>query len=59
VVARDQGPGIPEPELAVRSRQSPAGRCGQGLPGVRRIVDEFRIVSNPRDGTTVTVTKWK
>jgi serine/threonine-protein kinase RsbT len=32
---------------------------GLGLPGVRRIVDDFQIVSNRNDGTTVTVTKWR
>jgi len=59
VVARDRGPGIVDPDLALRPGFSTSGGLGLGLPGVRRIMDEFRIESNPRDGTTVTVTKWK
>lgn len=59
VVARDRGPGIADIKLAVRSGYSTSGGLGLGLPGVRRIVDEFQIVSNRQDGTTVTVTKWR
>jgi serine/threonine-protein kinase RsbT len=59
VVARDRGPGIADLERAVRSGYSTSGGLGLGLPGVRRIVDEFQIVSNRQDGTTVTVTKWR
>jgi len=59
VVARDHGPGISDLKLAVRSGYSTSGGLGLGLPGVRRIVDDFQIVSNHQDGTTVTVTKWR
>ena len=59
VVARDHGPGIADLKLAVRSGYSTSGGLGLGLPGVRRIVDDFQIVSNRQDGTTVTVTKWR
>jgi serine/threonine-protein kinase RsbT len=59
VVARDRGPGISDLKLAVRSGFSTSGGLGLGLPGVRRIVDDFEIVSSRQDGTTVTVTKWK
>ena len=59
VVARDRGPGIGDLKLAVRSGYSTSGGLGLGLPGVRRIVDDFQIVSNRHDGTTVTVTKWR
>jgi serine/threonine-protein kinase RsbT len=59
VVARDHGPGIADLKLAVRSGYSTSGGLGLGLPGVRRIVDDFQIVSNRHDGTTVTVTKWR
>jgi serine/threonine-protein kinase RsbT len=59
VVARDRGPGIADLKLAVRSGYSTSGGLGLGLPGVRRIVDDFQIVSNRDDGTTVTVTKWR
>jgi serine/threonine-protein kinase RsbT len=59
VVARDRGPGIADVTLAVRAGYSTSGGLGLGLPGVRRIVDDFQIVSNRQDGTTVTVTKWR
>ena len=59
VVARDRGPGIADLNLAVRSGYSTSGGLGLGLPGVRRIVDDFQIVSTRQDGTTVTVTKWR
>jgi serine/threonine-protein kinase RsbT len=59
VVARDRGPGIADLKLAVRSGYSTSGGLGLGLPGVRRIVDDFQIVSNREDGTTVTATKWR
>jgi len=58
VVARDHGPGIGDLKLAVRSGYSTSGGLGLGLPGVRRIVDDFQIESNRQNGTTVTVTKW-
>jgi serine/threonine-protein kinase RsbT len=58
VVARDHGPGINDLTLAVRPGYSTSGGLGLGLPGVRRIVDDFQIESNRQDGTTVTVTKW-
>jgi serine/threonine-protein kinase RsbT len=59
VVARDQGPGIGDVKRAVRSGYSTSGGLGLGLPGVRRIVDDFQIVSEPHVGTTITVIKWK
>jgi len=59
VVARDHGPGIADIKLAVQSGYSTSGGLGLGLPGVRRIMDEFDIVSEPGLGTTITVTKWK
>src|SRR5258705_1479797 len=59
VVARDNGPGIADIKLAVQSGYSTSGGLGLGLPGVRRIMDEFDIVSEPGLGTTITVTKWK
>ena len=59
VVAHDDGPGIADIEQALRDGFSTSGSLGLGLPGVRRLVDEFRIVSKRNRGTTVTVTKWK
>jgi serine/threonine-protein kinase RsbT len=59
VVARDQGPGIADIKLAMQAGYSTSGGLGLGLPGVRRIMDEFDIASEPGRGTTITVTKWK
>ncbi|MGH9434664.1 MAG: anti-sigma regulatory factor [Terriglobia bacterium] len=59
VVARDDGPGIRNVEQALESGFSTSGGLGLGLPGVRRIMDEFEIRSKPGQGTTVTVRKWK
>jgi serine/threonine-protein kinase RsbT len=59
VIARDDGPGIADIEQALRDGFSTSGSFGLGLPGVRRLVDEFQIKSERNRGTTVTVTKWK
>jgi serine/threonine-protein kinase RsbT len=59
VVASDQGPGIADIRLAIQEGYSTSGGLGLGLPGVKRIMDEFDIVSGPGQGTTITVTKWK
>ena len=58
VVARDDGPGIPNVPQALESGFSTSGGLGLGLPGVRRLTDEFDIVSEVGRGTTVTVKKW-
>jgi serine/threonine-protein kinase RsbT len=58
VVASDDGPGIPDLVQAMRDGFSTSGSLGLGLPGVRRLVDEFQIASQPGRGTTVTVKKW-
>jgi anti-sigma regulatory factor (Ser/Thr protein kinase)/anti-anti-sigma regulatory factor len=59
VVASDEGPGIPDVRQALRDGFSTSGSLGLGLPGVRRLVDEFGMTSYPGQGTTVTVRKWK
>lgn len=59
VVAQDEGPGIPDVQQALRDGFSTSGSLGLGLPGVKRLVDEFHIVSVENRGTTVTVRKWK
>lgn len=59
VVASDEGPGIPDVQQALRDGFSTSGSLGLGLPGVRRLMDEFTITSQPGRGTTVTVKKWK
>lgn len=58
VVARDSGPGIPDVDLALRDGYSTYAGLGLGLPGARRLMDEFDIVSEPGRGTTVSMTKW-
>ena len=58
VVARDQGPGIPDIEQAMRDGFSTGKSLGLGLPGAKRLMDEFDIVSEVGRGTTVTMRKW-
>lgn len=58
MIARDEGPGIPDPQVALRPGYSTSGGLGLGLPGVRRISDRFEIVSTPK-GTIVTLEKKK
>jgi serine/threonine-protein kinase RsbT len=58
VVARDQGPGIANTELAMRDGYSTGNSLGVGLPGARRLVDDFELVSALGVGTTVTLKKW-
>jgi RNA polymerase sigma factor (sigma-70 family) len=59
VVARDSGPGIPDLERALQDGYSGYGGMGLGLPGSRRLMDEFEITSEVDKGTTVTMTKWR
>ena len=59
VVARDAGPGIPDLERAIQDGYSGYGGMGLGLPGARRLMDEFDITSEVDKGTTVTMTKWR
>ena len=58
VVARDDGPGITDVELALQDGYSTGHSLGLGLPGTRRLMDEFEIASAPGEGTTVTLRKW-
>jgi serine/threonine-protein kinase RsbT len=58
MIARDEGPGIPDTQAALRPGYSTSGGLGLGLPGVRRISDHFEIVSTAK-GTTVTLEKKK
>ena len=59
IVARDNGPGIPDVQQALRDGFSTSGSLGLGLPGVMRLVDEFHIASVESQGTTVSIKKWK
>jgi len=59
ITASDDGPGIPDLRLALRDGFSTSGSLGLGLPGVKRLVDEFQISSSAGQGTVVKVTKWR
>jgi serine/threonine-protein kinase RsbT len=59
VTARDTGPGIPDVDQALRDGYSTYQGLGIGLPGARRLMDEFEIVSESGRGTTVTMIKWR
>jgi serine/threonine-protein kinase RsbT len=59
IVASDQGPGIEDIRQAMRDGFSTSGSLGLGLPGVRRLMDEFEIASERGKGTTVIAKKWK
>lgn len=54
----DEGPGIPDIELALQDGWSTGSGLGLGLSGARRLVDEFELDSKPGAGTTVVVVKW-
>jgi serine/threonine-protein kinase RsbT len=59
VIASDDGPGIADIRQALRDGFSTSGSLGLGLPGVRRLMDEFDISSQPGRGTVVSVKKWR
>jgi serine/threonine-protein kinase RsbT len=58
VVARDSGPGIGNIELAMQDGYSTGKSLGLGLPGAKRLMDEFSIESTIGAGTTITMKKW-
>jgi serine/threonine-protein kinase RsbT len=58
VEAHDDGPGIANIELAMQDGYSTGGGLGLGLPGIRRLMDEFIINSRFGGETTVITTKW-
>jgi serine/threonine-protein kinase RsbT len=59
IVAADEGPGIADVDRAMELGYSTSGGLGLGLLGVKRLMDEFEIVSEPGKGTRVTVLKWR
>ena len=59
VVARDAGPGIVDIDQAFEVGYTTYGGRGLGLPGCRRLMDEFDITSQVGRGTTITMTKWR
>jgi serine/threonine-protein kinase RsbT len=58
VEAEDKGPGIADVNLALTDSYSTSGSLGLGLPGVRRLMDDFDIRSTVGSGTTVRVRRW-
>jgi len=58
LIFEDSGPGIPDIDAAMRDGFSTGGGLGKGLPGSKRLVDEFHIESSPGRGTRVTVARW-
>jgi len=58
VVARDEGPGIPDVAQALQYGYSTRRGFGVGLPGAKLLMDEFDIISKVGKGTTITMRKW-
>ncbi|HEU4450434.1 MAG TPA: ATP-binding protein [Gaiellaceae bacterium] len=59
VEATDEGPGIRDLEAALAEGNASRGGLGLGLPGARRLMDDFEVVCGPERGTTVTMRKWR
>jgi len=59
VLARDEGAGIEDVDAALEEGFATAGGLGLGLPGARRLMDEFEVSSEPLRGTTVRMVKWR
>ncbi len=58
ITAQDRGPGIRDISLVMQDGYSTSKGLGLGLPGTRRLMDEFQVVSALGNGTTVTMKKW-
>ena len=58
IVAEDSGPGIADIEAAMKDGFSTSGGLGLGLPGAKRLTDEFEIDAQRKVGTKITVRKW-
>ncbi len=58
IVAQDEGPGIQDVDLAMMDGYSTGGGLGLGLPGSRRLMDEFELWTQVGKGTRITMTKW-
>jgi serine/threonine-protein kinase RsbT len=59
IVALDHGPGIPDLLSAMQDGYSTSGGLGLGLPGSKRLMDEFELASEVGKGTIVSMIKWK
>ncbi|WP_174532959.1 ATP-binding protein [Micromonospora chalcea] len=58
ILFADDGPGIPDLDLALTDGYTTGGGLGLGLSGARRLVDDFDIQTAVGEGTRITVTKW-
>lgn len=58
IVCEDQGPGIQDVDMVMRNGYSTTQGLGMGLPGTKRLMDEFEIESRVGMGTRITVCKW-
>jgi len=59
ITAVDEGPGIANLDQAMQNGYSTSGSLGLGLPGAKRMMDEFEISSEPGKGTIIRMKKWK
>ena len=59
IVATDSGPGISDLDAALEHGYASRGGLGLGLPGARRLMDDFEVQTERGRGTTVTMTKWR
>lgn len=59
VIACDQGPGIRDVAQVLRDHYSTSHGLGMGLPGARRVMDDFAIESKLGEGTRITMKKWR
>ena len=59
LVFEDQGPGIADIKLAMQDGYSTAGGLGMGMPGAKRLSNEFYVESAAGKGTKVTLVRWK
>ena len=58
IISCDEGPGIPDLRKVMEDGFSTSGGLGAGLPGVKRLMDEFSIESTPGEGTLIQSVKW-
>ncbi|WOV87085.1 anti-sigma regulatory factor [Sporosarcina oncorhynchi] len=58
IIASDEGPGIPDLRKVMEDGFTTSGGLGAGMPGVKRLMDEFKVISEPGEGTTIITTKW-
>lgn len=58
VVFADEGPGIPDLQLAMTDGWTSGGGLGLGLTGSKRLVNEFELETTPGEGTRISITQW-